>query len=338
MHVADGFLSPMVCAATGAVAAGAVGLSLHKLNQTLSVRTVPLTGMLAALIFAGQMVNFPLFVAPVSGHLLGGVLAAVLLGPWAGCVALALVLCVQLVLFSDGGWLAYGANVLNMGVVGALGGYAIYAPIRRRLGGNRGVVVGSVVAAWVSVLAASTLFCFEFALSYPPGSIDFARILVLMTSFHSLIGVGEALITGMVLSYVVVQRPDLIYEPDATSGIVAATGRTLWTGGVVALAIAAFLAPFASEYADGLEAVAERSQFDQLAEPPQPLILADYEIPLPWGEATGGAWQKFSVSLAGIAGTVCVLLMAIAFSHLLRPRGKRTFRGANAHSNAERPK
>lgn len=323
MHVADGLLSPAVCLATGAVAAGTVGLSLRQLNQSLSVRTVPLTAMLAALIFAGQMVNFPLFGAPVSGHLLGGVLAAVMLGPWAGCVALALVLCVQLVLFSDGGWLAYGANVLNMGVVGSLGGYAVYTALRRWFAGNRGVVIAAVIAAWVSVLAASTLFCIEFACSHPREAFDLSRIFLLMTSFHSLIGVGEALITGGVLSYIVAVRPDLIYQPATTGGLVTGTGRVLWTGAVVALAIAAFLAPFASEYADGLEAVAERTQMNDLEKPPAPLVLADYEIPLPWvddASPSAETWRKISVSFAGIFGTACVLAIALGFGWMLRPR------------------
>src|SRR5262245_10151076 len=107
MHIADGILSPEVCAGTAVLAAGALGLTFRRLNDTLALRTIPLTGMVAALVFAGQMVKFPLVVVPAYGHLLGGVLAAVLVGPWAGCVALALVLFLQMALFADGGWLAY---------------------------------------------------------------------------------------------------------------------------------------------------------------------------------------------------------------------------------------
>src|SRR5258707_11572617 len=155
MHIADGYLSAEVCIGTGVISAGAIGYSLRKLDETMSTRTVPLTGMMAAVVFAAQMVNFPLFLAavPASGHLLGGVLAAVVVGPWAGCVAIALVLFLQMALFADGGWLAYGANVLNMGVMGSLGGYAIYAGIRRHIAGRRGIIAGAVIAAWVSVVA-----------------------------------------------------------------------------------------------------------------------------------------------------------------------------------------
>lgn len=320
MHIADGILSPEVCLGAGLLSAGTLAYCCRRLNTTLATRTVPLTGMTAALIFAGQMVNFPIGV-PASGHLLGGVLAGVLVGPWAGCLALALVLFVQMALFSDGGWLAYGANVLNMGVVGAIGGYAMYAVLRRRIGGLCGVVVGAVVAAWFSVMAASTLFCIEFWLSHSPGEFSLTRIFVLMATFHSLIGIGEALITGLIVSAVVAQRPDLIYDPDlARDGLVAGTGRFLATGCIAALAIAAFLSPFASEYADGLETVAERAHFDTLERPGHALLLSDYAIPLAGVDATGGFWQKASVSLAGLAGTVCVLGMSYAFGRAVRPR------------------
>lgn len=319
MHVADGLLSPEVCLATGVMAAGAVGLSLRKLNASLSVRTVPLTGMLSALIFAGQMVNFPLIGVPVSGHLLGGLLAAVILGPWAGCAALALVLFVQMTLFSDGGWLAYGANVLNMGVVGSLGGYAVYAFLRRWIAGPRGIIAGSVIAAWVSVLAGSTLFCLEFVLSHPREAFDFTRIFVLMTTFHSVIGIGEALITGLVLSVVLAARPDLVYSPVPRTGLWAGTSRVVWAGSIVALAIAAFLAPFASEYADGLEAALHQTGLERLAQDPRPLLLADYEL-LPPTDAAPVFWQKCSVSLAGILGTGSVLAMALVFGRMIKPR------------------
>ena len=326
MHIADGFLSTQVCIGAGVTSAAAIGLSLRKLNETVSSRTVPLTGMMAALIFAAQMVNFPLMLAPASGHLLGGVLAAVVVGPWAGCVAIALVLFLQMALFADGGWLAYGANVLNMGVVGSLGGYAIYAGIRRRIAGPRGIVAGAVIASWVSVVAASALFCLEFALSHHDEAFNVPMLFAVMTSFHSLIGVGEALITGGVVSYLLAVRPDLIGTPGLPAGPVAGLGRVVWSGAIAALAVAAFVAPFASEAADGLEAVAKEMKFDALKQEPRVLLLSDYEIPLPGvdssridsaGEATQGAasgfWQKLSVSLAGILGTAAILGITFAF-------------------------
>lgn len=321
MHIQDGILSPAVCVGTGLVAAGALALSLKKLNDSPSLRAVPLTGMMAALVFAGQMVNFPIGVL-CSGHLLGGVLASVILGPWGGCVAMALVLFVQMALFADGGRLSYGANVLNMGVVGALGGYAIYAAIRRLRPGPIGVLVGGIVAAWISVLAGSSLFCIEFTLSHADAllsktegvSFDLGRIVTLMTGFHSLIGVGEALITGLVLSAVLAARPDLIYEPEMPPGVVAKTGTAVWGGLIVALAAAAFLAPFKSDLSDGLEAVAERVGFNTLGEEPKPWWLSDYELPVPGAPQDNEFWKKAAVSFAGLAGTMSVFVMSYLFS------------------------
>jgi cobalt/nickel transport system permease protein len=279
------------------------------------------------------MVNFPLMLAPASGHLLGGVLAAVVVGPWAGCVAIALVLFLQMALFADGGWLAYGANVLNMGIVGSLGGYAIYAGIRRRIAGPRGIVAGAVIASWVSVVAASALFCLEFSLSHHAEPFNLPMLFAVMTSFHSLIGVGEALITGGVVSYLLTVRPDLIGTPGLPAGPVAGLGRVVWSGAVAALAVAAFVAPFASEAADGLEAVAKEMKFDVLEQEPRVLLLSDYEIPLPGlnssradasdtatESTSSGFWQKLSVSLAGLLGTGAILGITLAFGGFSKSR------------------
>lgn len=309
MHIADGLLSTEVCVGAAAVSAGAIGFSLRKLGETESLRTVPLTGMMAALIFAGQMVNFPLLFAPASGHLLGGVLAAVVVGPWAGCVAVALVLFLQMALFADGGWLSYGANALNMAVVGSLGGYAVYSLIRRWVPGRRGIIAGAVIAAWTSVVAASSLFCLQFALSHPAGEFNLPRLFAVMTSFHSLIGIGEALITGGVISYLLAVRPDLIAEPGTARGPVAGLGRVVVLGGVAALAIAAFAAPFASTAEDGLENTAAKMEFSDLATQPRSLLLSEYAVPLGNLEMSSGLWQKVSVSLAGLLGTSAILGM-----------------------------
>ncbi|HUG91522.1 MAG TPA: energy-coupling factor ABC transporter permease [Planctomycetaceae bacterium] len=313
MHVPDGVLSPAVCAVTGAAAAGAVGLSLYKLRDSLADRTIPLTGMMASLIFAGQMVNFPLFGTVVSGHLIGGVLAAAVLGPWAGLLAIALVLAVQCLLFADGGLLALGANVLNMGVAGAWGGYVVLATVRRLLGdGLRSAVAASVAAAWLSVMAAAALFCLEFRLSWA-SDYDFSRILTLMVTFHSAIGIGEALITGAVVSFVAVQRPDLIHVAAEGRRPIANAGRAVLAIGVVSLAVAAFLAPFASQYADGLDSVAQWTGFDKLSAT-RPLVFEDYNTLVP-------GWEKLSTSLAGILGVAAVLAIAFVMSRAaaLRP-------------------
>ncbi len=308
MHIQDGVLSPVVCAATGAISLGAVGYSVHRLKQSVGDRTIPLTGMMAALVFAGQMVNFPIG-APVSGHLLGGVLAATVVGPWAGCVAMTLVLFVQWALFSDGGLFALGANVLHMAVIGSWGGHAVRLFVQRFIGDSRkGIVVGSVVAAWASVMAAAALFCLEFRLSWPPSEIDFSKVFTLMVSFHSLIGLGEALITGVAISFVLNQRPELISGSRRLSrgSSVETITRTLVAGLVIALAIAAFLSPFASNDADGLEAVLAMLNIDLNFTGSVPGLLEDYDkVPVPFV-----AWQSIAVSFAGIGGTLAVFVLA----------------------------
>ena len=247
MHVPDGFLSPEICAATGAVAATAVGISIYKLREELTDRVVPLTGMMSAMIFAGQMVNFPLGL-PVSGHLIGGVLASLIVGPWAGCLAITMVLFVQRFLFSDGGLYSLGANILHMAVIGSIGGYAVASFVRRRYRNDRvGVMVGAVVASWVTVVAASALFCLEFRLSQPPADFHFGNIFALMVGIHSLIGVGEALITGGIVAYVLSQRPELIradIEPAGGRGkLLGSLGRTTAAGIVLALCVGSFSRP-----------------------------------------------------------------------------------------------
>src|SRR3954447_5894587 len=165
MHIIDGLLDPKVAAATGAVAAAGLLAGLRTLERRLGERTTVLMGTMAAFVFAAQMVNFPLGPLLVSGHLLGGVLAAILLGPWAGAVVIGAVLIVQCLLFGDGGLTALGANFVNMGLIGAVGGYAIYAPTRRAIGGRAGILIGGMVAAWFSVLLASGAFAIELAAS-----------------------------------------------------------------------------------------------------------------------------------------------------------------------------
>jgi cobalt/nickel transport system permease protein len=320
MHIRDGFLSPEVCIASGVLAAGALGWSLHRLRHSLADRTVPLTGMTASLIFAGQMVNFALPPLPVSGHLLGGVLASVLLGPWAGCVAISLVLMIQLALFYDGGWTVLGANILNMGVVGAWGGYVVYVALRTVLGKDRrGTLVAACLAAWLSVLAASTVFCAEFWLSWSSADFHFLSVFGWMVFLHCLIGIGEALITGVVLNFVLIQRPDLVYQGAAsgTSKSLERVGNFVGAGLVTALAVAAFLAPFASEYDDGLEDVAGKTGFDKLGREINVLLWNDYQVP------ALSEWSSLSTSVAGILGTVTVLVVACGVVWLLKLTQKR---------------
>ena len=302
MHIRDGFLTPDVCLGTGLLAVGALAFSVRQLRNSLADRTVPLTGMTASLIFAGQMVNFALPPLPVSGHLLGGVLAAALLGPWAGYIAISLVLFIQLALFYDGGWTVLGANIVNMGIVGTWGGYAIYTALRNLLGtSKRGTLIAAFLASWLSVLAAATMFCIEFWLSHRGQKYDFSQVFSWMVFFHCLIGIGEGLITAMVLSFVLVQRADLVASRESSTSVLSGVGRFAFAGVIAALGIASFLAPFASEYDDGLEAAAERTGFSDLGTVTKVLVLEDYQIP------ALKDYPGLSTAVAGIIGTLVVL-------------------------------
>jgi cobalt/nickel transport system permease protein len=217
---------------------------------------------------------------------------------------------VQRFLFSDGGLFSLGANVLHMAVIGSIGGYAVASVVRRFFRNPRvGTIVGAVTASWLTVVAASALFCLEFRLSHSPRDFQFGNLFALMVAIHSLIGVGEALITGGIVAYVLAQRPDLILTSGAEPrrGLVGGVGRVAAAGIVVALSIGAFLAPFASQLPDGLDHVAEQHGFAALGRSAWSLF-ADYKYMLPTGN-----WQGLSVSLAGVVGTLSVFLLAIGF-------------------------
>ncbi len=269
MHIPDMVLDPRSVIATSAIGGAGLLYAVRRLERQLGDRTTVLMGTMSAFVFAAQMVTFPVMPG-VSGHLLGGVLASVLLGPWAGAVVIAAVLIVQCFLFNDGGLTALGANFVNMGLIGSIGGYAIYAPIRRAIAGPKGTLIAAMVAAWFSVLLASGTFAIELAAS--GRREDFLRVLGWMALVHSLIGMGEALITGIVVRFVLLRRPDLL-EP--TGGIVdrpTTSGHWLqWMGAglAISLAIAAFVAPFACSSPDGLEYVGKKLDFlpDEQAAP-----------------------------------------------------------------------
>jgi len=207
MHIPDGFLSIATCAVTGAVSAGTIGYSLRVVGRKLKERQVPLMGVLGAFIFAAQMLNFPI-AGGTSGHLIGAALAAILLGPWAGALIMTCVLIVQCFIFQDGGIVALGANVLNMGIIASFASYYIYRGVTSVLGQDRKyVLAGGFVAAWGSVFLASIACAIELAVS---GTSPFFVALSAMAGIHALIGIGEGLITVAVLSFVLASRADLM--------------------------------------------------------------------------------------------------------------------------------
>jgi cobalt/nickel transport system permease protein len=210
MHVPDGFLDTPTSAATAAVAAGAVAVALRKSRGELDERTAPMAGLVAAFIFAVQMLNFPVG-AGTSGHLLGGALAAVLVGPWTAMLCMSVVLLVQSLLFADGGVTALGTNILLMGVVTVAVGWLVFRLVTRVAGYSRtSVVAGSFLAALLSVPASAVAFVALYEIG-GTAEIPFDALLTAMLGWHLLIGIGEAVITALTVSSVLAVRPDLVY-------------------------------------------------------------------------------------------------------------------------------
>jgi cobalamin biosynthesis protein CbiM len=210
MHIPDGFIDGGTSVAAGVVAAGGVGVSLRLAGRTLEDHQVPLAGLTAAFIFAVQMLTFPV-ASGTSGHLLGGVLAAVLLGPATGAVCVTVVLAIQALLFADGGLSALGLNVLNMALVTAFAGYALFVLLRRVLpDGPRSVVAAAGVAAGFGVVLSSVAFAIEYAIG-GTGGASVGTVVQAMVGVHVLIGIGEGIITGLTVSAVLASRPDLVH-------------------------------------------------------------------------------------------------------------------------------
>jgi cobalt/nickel transport system permease protein len=206
MHIPDGFLDGTTAAATGAVSAVALGYGLRVARERLDDRQVPLVGLTAAFVFAVQMVNFPVGLG-TSGHLLGGALAAILLGPWLSCLVLGVVLLVQALVFADGGITALGANISLMGLVAGVGGYYLFRALTALLPKTRSAfLAATAVTAWASVVVVSMAASVYIWLGGPFGP----EVLPVMLGLHALIGVGEAAITTAVVSAVLVARPELV--------------------------------------------------------------------------------------------------------------------------------
>ena len=213
LHAPDGFFSVPVALIMWVVAILVIAISVRRAGRSFDERAIPLMGVTAAFIFAAQMINFPV-VGGTSGHLLGAVLVAVLLGPWAGTLVMASVIAVQSLLFQDGGLLAMGANIVNMGLIGTIFGYAIYRAVARLLGGEeRARLPAAAIAAWSSVMLGAAVTSLGLAVS---GTTTLAVVLPAMLGTHALIGIGEALITVGALALIANARPDLLRLRDGT--------------------------------------------------------------------------------------------------------------------------
>ena len=309
MHLPDGFLDAKTALlSTGAAAAG-VGIALRQVRATLEPRRIPMLGLAAAFVFAAQMLNFPI-AGGTSGHLVGAVLAAILLGPSAAILVLTCVMLVQCFMFADGGLIALGANVFNMGILSVCGGYLVFRLTQGliRMEEKRSTVFAAAFAAWFSTVLGSISCAGQLALSKSaPWGIAFPT----MTNVHMVIGVGEGLVTALVVLAVLQTRPELLTaalpRPDSER-----TGWILY-GLLIALGLALFVGPFACPWPDGLEMLAKTVGIDSRAS--TALIaapLADYRLPLV-GSAT------LATAIAGAIGTVLAFVAAYALARLLVP-------------------
>ncbi len=207
MHIPDGFLNAATVATTTAISAGGVSNAVRVAGKKLGEKQVPLMGVLAAFIFAAQMLNFPI-AGGTSGHFVGAALAAMLLGPWAGVLIMTCVLIAQCLIFQDGGLLALGANILNMGIIGSFSSYYIYRLFTLLFGNSsRSKLIGGFAGAWAATVLAAVACAIELAVS---GASPMAVVLPAMAGVHALIGILEAMITVAVLSVVMATRADLL--------------------------------------------------------------------------------------------------------------------------------
>ncbi|MFD4527484.1 energy-coupling factor ABC transporter permease [Streptomyces sp. NPDC058470] len=329
MHVPDGFINAPVSAVTGVVAAGAIAVSLKGARRELDEKTAPLAGLVAAFIFAVQMLNFPV-AAGTSGHLLGGALAAILVGPYTGVLCVSVVLLMQGILFADGGLTALGVNITDMAIVTTVVAYAVFRGLVKVLPrGRRSITAAAFVSALLSVPAAAVAFTLIYALG---GTTDVSidKVATAMVGVHILIGIGEAAITALTVGAVIAVRPDLVYgargltqqlklrvngelvdAPEAAPVPVPVAARTphrkVWITGLVAsLVLAGFVSFYASASPDGLEKVAEDKGISAAAEEHAAADspLADYGVKdVSNARLSGGLAGVIGVGVTVVAGT-----------------------------------
>jgi len=305
VHIPDGFLNGATSAGTAVVAAGSVGLSIRKAGAYLQDNMIALTGLVAAFVFALQMLNFPVG-AGTSGHLLGGALAVILVGPWLGITAMSVVVIIQALLFADGGVTALGPNVLNMAVITGLAGWSLFRVMIRLLPKSWvSVTVATFTAALVSVVASSVAFVLEYGFG-GRGNVELGTVFAAMVGVHFIIGIGEGLISAATVAAVGAARPELIAGLGG-AGITSQGSRPIrsgvwgfaFSGLVVAALLVLVVAPLASSEPDGLERVTadqgliESAEEHVLAESP----LAEYEVDGVEDEAAG-------TRVAGVVGVL----------------------------------
>jgi cobalt/nickel transport system permease protein len=303
MHIPDGFLTLAVSLICWAITISLLSIAIRKTNQTLGEKRAPLMGVMAAFIFAAQMLNFPV-AGGTSGHLLGGALAAIVLGPWAAMLVMTAVIAVQGLLFQDGGLVVMGANILNMGLLTAIVGYGLYRMVSKS--GNTTRLAVSGVAAWLSVMTGALATALQLWLS---GTAKLNIVVPAMLGVHALIGLGEALITVAALAFIFRTRPDLLDESSAS-----AQGSRGWIYAGIAIALAVtLLTPFASANPDGLNRVAQDMGFLGVRQSAPFHIIPNYTLPFL-------GHTPLSTIAAGAVGVLVILVLMIALGRLLKKR------------------
>jgi cobalt/nickel transport system permease protein len=306
MHIPDGFLSGLVLAVCWGISAIVIVYAFVRVKRDMDDRKVPLMGVVAAAIFAGQMLNFPV-AAGTSGHLLGAALATILLGPWAAALVMTIVVGAQALIFQDGGIAALGANLLNMAVIGVFVSYTVYRAVQRfSKGAKWGIFAGGFLAAWTSIFIASLAAALQLAFS---GTSPANLAVPAMALVHSIIGIGEGLITVGALAFVYAVRPDLVKTTDQKQ----VGGKFVWVAGLLIALALAVASPLASTHPDGLEFVAEEQGFIDKAQANPYDIIPDYVMP-------GIADERAATIAAGIMGVIIVFLVAVGVAYLRRNR------------------
>jgi cobalt/nickel transport system permease protein len=307
MHIPDGFLDPKTLVATSVFSAAALARALRRVQRHMPPRMVPIMGLSAAFIFVGQMLNFPV-VGGTSGHLIGAVLVSVLLGPGAGILVMSIVLVVQCLIFADGGVLALGANVFNMAVVAPVTGYYTYRLLSSFIPGRFGTFVGVAFGSWMSTVLASLCCTGEIAWS---GTVAWSLGFPAMTGIHMLIGIGEGLITTLVVAAIWTTRPELLMSnlKGDTNPHSRPLTDILTYGFLVIAGLVLFVTPFASRWPDGLEKTAATFGFDSraLSEAIVPSPIADYQVP-------GIGSLSAATALAGAIGAAAVFALSFVLA------------------------
>jgi cobalt/nickel transport system permease protein len=301
LHIPDGFLSTPVALVGWVLAVLVIGYALAQTREQLRERQIPLMGVLAAFIFAAQAINVPVG-GGTSGHLLGGALAAILLGPWAAVLIMTCVVSVQALIFQDGGIFVLGFNIINMGVLTSFTGYFVYQALRRALGeGRRSLIIAGALGGWLSMMVGALAVGVQLGVS---GTSPIGLALPAMAAVHAVLGLIEAVITVGALTFITATRPDLLESGQR------APARWVTIGLAITLVIAA-LSPLASPDPDGLERVAEDQGFLGSALDPVYNVLPDYTIP-------GIANETASGIIAVMVGTVLVFGIAFVLARVQR--------------------